>query len=330
MIKNNILETIGQTPIVRLSRVLKQVPIHVFAKVEAHNPGGSIKDRPAMNIIKSNMEAGNITPDTVVIESSSGNLGVGLAQICAYYGLRFICVVDPKTPALTRSILEAYGAEIELVPAPDLVTGDFLQARLNRVDILRESIPNSFWPNQYASPYNPASHYQTMHEIATSLDGRVDYLFCATSTCGALRGCAEYIGKHHLKTEIIAVDAVGSVIFGHPRSKRLIPGHGAGIKPPLFSPGLASRYVHISDLECVVGCRKLLQQEAILAGGSSGAIIMSVEKLKDELKPDSSCVLLFPDRGDRYLETIYSDYWVKEHFGDITHLWKVARKAQPV
>lgn len=325
-IKNNILETIGNTPLVRLSRVFQHLPLHVFAKLEAHNPGGSIKDRPALNIIKSGIESGIISPETVVIESSSGNFGVGLAQACEYYGLQFICVVDPKTPAQTKSILKAYGAKIELVSAPDPVTGEYLQVRLNRVGELLQSIPNSFWPNQYASLDNPAAHHQTMHEIMAALDWRVDYLFCATSTCGTLRGCTEFVRKHKLVTQIIAVDAIGSVIFGCASATRLIPGHGAGVRPALYRPDLADRCVHVSDLDCVVGCRRLLQGEAILAGGSSGAIISSVEKLKDELTPNANCVLILPDRGDRYLETIYFDSWVKAHFGDITHLWQRERK----
>jgi cysteine synthase A len=161
-----------------------------------------------------------------------------------------------------------------------------------------------------------------MHEIVTALDGRLDYLFCATSTCGTLRGCAEYRDKHKLKTKIIAVDAVGSIIFGGKKCKRLIPGHGAAIVPPLYRPGLADECVHVTDLECVVACHSLVEEEALLAGGSSGAIIAAVQRFAPHLFPGAVCAAVLADRGERYLDTIYSPQWVKERFGEISHLWK--------
>jgi cysteine synthase A len=263
-----------------------------------------------------------------VIESSSGNMGIGLAQACAYYGLHFICVVDPKTTQQNIKILQAYGVEIDIVEEPDAVTGEFLQARLNRVKYLLQEIPNSICPDQYSNEYNAIAHHQTMAEILSELDGKVDYLFCATSTCGTLRGCVDYLRMHGLPTTVIAVDAVGSVIFGGERAHRLIPGHGAAIPPPLFRPALAHACVHVSDLECVVGCRRLVKREAILAGGSSGAVLMAIERMKREVPPGSNCVGIFPDRGERYLDTIYSESWVKEHFGDAADQWQDAEREQ--
>src|SRR5262249_19622806 len=220
----SILSTIGQTPLVRLTRVLPDCPFDLFAKLEGFNPGGSAKDRPALNILREGMRSGAVKPWTVVIESSSGNLGIGLAQACRYLGLRFICVVDPKTTEQNTRILRAYGAEIDLVSQPHPVTGEFLQARIDRVQTLLQTIQDSFWTNQYANLSNVRAHYcTTMDEIARELDGRIDYLFVATSTCGTLRGCAEYVRDHDLDTTIFAVDAQGSVIFGGPPAKRLIP-----------------------------------------------------------------------------------------------------------
>jgi cysteine synthase A len=161
-----------------------------------------------------------------------------------------------------------------------------------------------------------------MREIVTQLDGEVDYLFCATSTCGTLRGCAEYIRGQDLHTRVIAVDAIGSVIFGGQKAKRLIPGHGAARVPELYQPGLAERCVHVSDLDCVVGCRRLVRQEGILAGGSSGAVISAIEQMRHTIPPGANCVTILPDRGERYLDTIYSDGWVQEHFGEVSHLWQ--------
>src|SRR2546426_4428471 len=213
----SILSTIGHTPLVRLARVLSDCPFRLFAKLEGFNPGGSAKDRPALHILREAMRTGTLKPGSVVIESSSGNLGIGLAQACRYLGLRFICVVDPKTLSQNIRILRAYGAEIDLVSKPHPLTGEFLQARIDRVQTLLRTIEDSFWTNQYANLSNAWAHYRTtMNEIATELDGRIDYLFVATSTCGTLRGCAEYARNHHLETKIFAVDAHGSVIFGGP------------------------------------------------------------------------------------------------------------------
>lgn len=308
---------IGNTPMVKLSKLIPDAPFHLLAKLEALNPGGSVKDRAALSILRQAIQAGEIQAGTVVIESSSGNMGIGLAQACAYFGLRFICVVDEKTTKQNADILRAYGAEVDVVTEPDLVTGEFLQARINRVKSLLSSNEGSFWPDQYANQYNAIAHHQTMHEIAAALDGKLDYLFCATSTCGTLRGCAEYVREHKLNTRIIAVDAVGSIIFGGKPAKRLIPGHGAAVRPRLFQPDLADECIQITDIECIQGCRRLVKREAILAGGSSGGIVMAVEKAKDRIAAGSTCALILPDRGERYLDTIYSDAWVIRHFGDI-------------
>ncbi|MGH9363052.1 MAG: 2,3-diaminopropionate biosynthesis protein SbnA, partial [Thermoanaerobaculia bacterium] len=267
------------------------------------------------------LRSGAADRSSVVIESSSGNMGIGLAQACRYRGLRFICVVDTKTTAQNLRLLRAYGAEIDLVSEPDPETGEFLPARLKRVTALVQEIAGSFWPNQYANEGNPRSHYRTtMHEIVTELDGRLDYFFVGTSTCGTMLGCAQYVRDHRLPTRVIAVDAVGSLIFGDVQAKRLIPGLGAGIKPPFCEPSLVDRCVHVSDLDCVVGCRRLALHEAILAGGSSGGVIAAVEKLTDEIPPGAICAAILPDRGERYLDTIYCDDWVHEHFGDVSQL----------
>ena len=322
--KKGILEAIGNTPLIQLTRVFDDLRFRLYAKLEALNPGGSMKDRPALRILSEAFASGEISRDTVVIESSSGNMGIGLAQACSYHGLSFICVVDPKTTAQNIRLLEAYGATVDRVLEPDPHTGEFLQARLNRVRALLASTRNGFWPNQYANVNNARAHHQTMGEIVTALQGRVDLVFCATSTCGTLRGCAEYAREQESSTRVIAVDAVGSVIFGGPPAKRLLPGHGAGVRPPLYQADLADDFVQVTDLECVTGCRLLARREGILAGGSSGAVIMAVDRLRREVPDDAVCVAILADRGERYLDTVYSDEWVEEHFGRVSHLWEKA------
>jgi N-(2-amino-2-carboxyethyl)-L-glutamate synthase len=316
-----VLKAIGNTPLVELKNIFRGGHFRLFVKIEGINPGGSTKDRPAKIIIEQGIEAGLINPGTVIVESSSGNMGIGLAQICAVYGLRFICVVDPKTTAQNMRLLKVYGAEIDEVKEPDPQTGEFLQARINRVQELLANLENSFWPNQYSNLHNPRAHHQTMHEIYTGLGGHIDYLFCATSTCGTIRGCSEYLRARHAQTKVIAVDAKGSVIFGGVKARRLIPGHGAAVRPELFVPDMVDECVHVTDEECVVGCRRLVREEGILAGGSSGAVLMALERYKHRIEPGSTCATILPDRGERYLDTIYSDEWVTSHFGDLEHLW---------
>lgn len=315
-----MLQAIGGTPLVPLERIAAASPIRVYAKLEALNPGGSVKDRAALNMLIDKIERGDLRPSSLVVESSSGNLGIALAQICAYYGLRFVCVVDPKTTEQNLALLRAYGAEVEVVRSRDPETGEYLPVRIRRVRELSEQRPDAYWPNQYANLLNAGAHVTTMREILDEL-GDLDYLFCATSSCGTLRGCATFVRREGLDTRIVAVDAVGSAIFGNRPARRLIPGHGAARRPELYRDDLADRVVHVTDLDCVVGCRRLVRREAVLAGGSSGAVVSALEQLRDELPEGATCALVLADRGERYLDTIYSDEWVAEHFGDVAHLW---------
>jgi len=325
-----ILSAIGNTPLIKLTRIFPNLHFNLYAKLEAMNPSGSMKDRPAYNILKRGMDAGLIKADTVIVESSSGNMGMGLAQACAYFGLRLVCVVDPKITSQNLRLLKTYGAEVDMVLEPDAASHEYLQARIDRVQELRSLIENSFWPDQYSSEWNSSAHHQTMHEIVVSLGQPADYVFCATSTCGTMRGCAEYLREHDLHTKIIAVDAVGSTIFGcGDKKKRLIPGHGAAVRPGLYQHGLADRCVHVTDWDCVVGCRRLVRLEAVLAGGSSGALIAAVEREMHSIPAGATCVLILPDRGERYLDTIYSDDWIAENFGEVSDLWFDNMEATP-
>lgn len=315
---DSVLEAIGRTPMVRLSRLFAETGLEVYGKLEALNPGGSIKDRAAYNILTHALAAGVIDRNTTVVESSSGNFAIGLAQVCAYLGLRLVCVVDIKTTALNLSIMEAYGARVDLVDKPDPESGEYLKARIKRVQQILATVPNAFWPNQYANADNSGAHFGfTMPEIAEALGPNIDYLVLSVSTCGTLRGCADYIREHGLKTKVVAVDAMGSVIFDRPPGKRLLPGHGAGIVPPLFKRELVDIVVHVSDLDCVLGCRRLVQQEAILAGASSGGVVTAIERLAGEgvMAPGARVAAILPDRGERYLDTVYSDAWVQDKLG---------------
>lgn len=312
-----VLAAVGNTPLISLEKFLDKPTFNLYGKLEFLNPAGSIKDRPATQMLLRALDAGKINCDTTIVESSSGNLAIGLAQACTYLGLKLICVMDVKSTVANRRIVEAYGGIVDYVDVPDKETGEFLQARVKRVQELLDKIPNSFNCNQYANTDNSFAHHKTMDEIAAALDQCVDYLFCATSSCGCMRGCAEYIEQQKLKTKIVAVDAKGSVIFGDEPKKRLIPGHGASRVPELFKSYYASKHVLVSDLDCVIGCRRLLNREAIFAGGSSGAILSALLKIQEQIHTGANCVVILCDRGERYLDTIYSDSWVQEHFGNV-------------
>ncbi|HKH43777.1 MAG TPA: 2,3-diaminopropionate biosynthesis protein SbnA [Thermoanaerobaculia bacterium] len=319
---HGILSAVGRTPLVALRQIYPEISFQLYAKLEALNPGGSIKDRPAREILQEALRRGEVHRGTVVIESSSGNMGIGLAQACAYYGLRFICVVDVKTSRQNREILEIYGAEIDCVEEPDPETGELLPARLRRVRELMAAHGDAFWPNQYANEQNAGAHFRTtMQEVATALDHKLDFLLCAASTCGTVRGCGEYVREHGMSTRVIAVDSVGSLIFSDQKGPRYLPGMGAGLRPPLCDLRFIDEHVLVSDLECILACRRLVRSEGILAGASSGGLIAAVGKIRDRIPEGSTCAVVLPDRGERYVDTVYSDAWVRDHFGDVPDLW---------
>ncbi len=322
-IAGGILGAIGGTPLVHLEKIFGSSHFDCFAKLEGLNPGGSSKDRASVAIVESALQTGEINADTLIIEGSSGNTGIGLAQVCAYHGLRFRCLVDPKVTQQNVDILLAYGAEIEMIKNPDPESGELLPAKLKRIDEILAEVKNSFWINQYASRENSDAHYRsTIKEILRDLDGvMLDYLFVATATCGTIRGCLDYLVDHGYPTKVIAVDALGSQIFSNHKHQRLVPGLGSAICPSLTPTEGVHKVMHMNDVDCVAGCRRLARTEAILAGGSSGAVITALERMSDEIPEGSTVVVLLPDRGERYLDTIYSDQWVRENLGDIAHQW---------
>ncbi|MCC3374529.1 2,3-diaminopropionate biosynthesis protein SbnA [Cohnella sp. REN36] len=301
---------IGGTPLVRLERLFGQAPFAVYGKLEGMNPGGSAKDRPALHMLREAIRRGDVTKRSVVVESSSGNLAISLAQLCRYLGIRFVCVVDPRTTDQHLRIVRGFGGEIEMVKEPDAETGEFLPARIRRVRELLAEIPGAYWTNQYGNPDNAAAHRETMREIEARL-GPIDYLICGVSSCGTIRGCADEIRARGWPTKVVAVDAEGSILFGGPSGKRRFPGLGAAIVPDLHREAIADLVVKVSDEACVLGCRALLRHEAILAGASSGGVIAAIWQLRDVIPPGAVCAAILPDRGERYLDTAFNDEWVR-------------------
>ncbi len=313
---DGVLEAIGDTPLVALHRYLDDPEIRVWAKLEAANPGGSVKDRPAARMIADALDEGMIGPGSTIIESSSGNMGVGLAQACRYHGMELICVVDSRAHETNVRTLRALGADVRVISRPDPETGDLLAARLKLVAHLCAITPGAFWTDQYASASNAAAHAEgTMREVDEALDGDVDYLFVATSTAGTLRGCGDYLRARDRTTQVVAVDAVGSALFGGVRASRRLPGLGAGVETELSRSSQFDRLVRVTDLDCVIGCRRLVEREAVFAGGSSGAVAAAFLAVAPMMPAASRCALILPDGGAGYLRTIYDDAWVAGTLG---------------
>lgn len=222
-IHDGVLNAIGSTPLVQLRRIIQRDDLELLVKLEYANPGGSAKDRPAAMMLQRAIARGDVAAGTTIIESSSGNMGIGLAQACRFHGLRFICVVDPRAQRQNLQIIEALGGQIELVEKP--LEGDFLAARIATVRRLLETIADSYWPNQYANQDNPRSHYEgTIAEVDDALRGEFDVLLVATSSTGTAQGCRDFLHDRGRDVQVIAVDSIGSVLFGGSAGPRMIPG----------------------------------------------------------------------------------------------------------
>lgn len=309
---SSIQDVVGSTPLVRLSRLFPST--EVFAKLESFNPGGSAKDRPALNMLRDALDTGRLQPGGTVVESSSGNLGMALARACTLAGVRFICVVDSRANRSTVATIRALGGEVSLVDTPDPETGDLLRARHLRVAELLRTIPGAISLDQYSNPANPAAHRDgTMREVAGALDHRVDHLFVAVSTTGTINGCTDYLREHDMATRVVAVDAVGSVLFDGEQGTRLLPGMGAGVVSPLSRLVIPDEVVRVTDAQAVAGCRALAIREGILAGASGGAVVWALSHARFSTGDRVAAIL--HDGGSAYLDTVHDDAWVTQELG---------------
>lgn len=303
------------SPTVKLDRLFDAPGIEIFAKLDLLQLSGSTKERTAGSLIDSFMQSGQLQPGGMVIESTSGNLGIALSRQCVVRGIKFVAVVDENANKSALDIMRAYGATVDLVVnQPD---GNKLAARRQRVAQLLAENPGSVTTNQYGSPHNPAAHFSsTMPEIMEAVDGRLDMLFVATSTTGTILGCQNYVREHGLSTKLIAVDAMGSVLFGGESGNRRLPGLGAGIVPELALQATPDRVFRIPEIDMVRSCRTLARREGILAGASTGAIVSAMGQLLPEIPQGSRIAFLVHDSGVPYLHSVYNDDWVREQLGE--------------
>ncbi|MFG2822956.1 2,3-diaminopropionate biosynthesis protein SbnA [Kitasatospora sp. NPDC048365] len=290
--------------------------IPLYVKCEGLNFAGSIKQKAAVAMVEAAERSGLLGPDSILVESSSGNLGVALSMVAASRGYGFLCVTDSRCNLATRRLMEAFGARVHTVtdPTPD---GGLLGARLDHVRRLLASDSRYVWLNQYLNPSNWQAHYRTTAPaIARQFPG-LDVLFVGAGTTGTLMGCARWFHEHRPHVRIVAVDSVGSVIFGTEPGTRMIPGLGAGVRPPLLDESYIDEVVHVAELDTVRTCHRLAAR-GFLLGGSTGTVVSAADRWLAEQPGggrDLTAVAISPDLGERYLDTVYQTNWVQELYG---------------
>jgi cystathionine beta-synthase len=312
-IKDSILDTIGETPLVRLSRLGADLTLSIVAKVETFNPGGSIKDRIAVGLIKAAEGEGRLRPGGTIVEPTSGNTGTGLAIVALLKGYRVIAVMPDKMSKEKIDLLRAYGAEV--VVAPTEVPPDSPESYYRVADRLTEEIPGAFQPNQYFNQANPQAHYlATGPEIWRQTGGRLTHFVAGVGTGGTITGAGRYLKEQNPAIEVVGADPAGSIYSGGEVKPYLVEGVGEDFWPESFDPSVVDRYVRVSDRDSFVTTRELAKAEGILAGGSSGmAVYAALEVARGLDDPEAMIVVVLPDGGRSYLSKVYNDAWMRQY-----------------
>jgi 2,3-diaminopropionate biosynthesis protein SbnA len=284
----------------------------VFLKLEGFNITGSIKVKTAIELVEDLEQRGIARPnETVLVESSSGNLGLALSLVCAIKGYKFICVTDPNANRAAIRGIELYGAKVIVVEDRDPATG-YLGSRLKKIDQILQSDSNAVWLNQYASIANKNVHAeQTANEIAREFD-KVDWVFVGTGSTGTLAGISERLRQEFPRIKVVAVEPVGSVTFGGAPGKRNIPGIGTSVRPKLADLANPDMIVAVNEEKTVEACLSFVRDYHLLVGGSTGTVLAAVRQLAPEFRPGDTIVAISADLGEKYLDTIYDPTWVQE------------------
>ncbi|BDH07678.1 MULTISPECIES: 2,3-diaminopropionate biosynthesis protein SbnA [Streptomyces] len=287
-----------------------------WLKLEAQNPAGSIKIKAARAMITAAEEAGRIGPGTRLIESTSGNLGIALASICAARGYPITLVTDPNANYRSVQQMRALGADVVIVDQRDANDG-FLGSRIAHISLKLAADPALVWLNQYANPANVAAHREGTAVEITEGFGVPDRLFVGVGTSGTLMGCLEHFARIGAPTVVVGVDAVGSVTFGGPAARRLIPGLGSSRVPEIFRRGEHGRYERmlVPEPDAIVACRRTAADHGLLVGGSTGTVLAAVRASAHRIPAGSRVLAVSPDHGHAYLDTVYDDTWVAAHYG---------------
>jgi len=282
----------------------------VFLKLEGFNVTGSIKVKAAVGLVEDLERRGIAVPGkTVIVESSSGNLGIALSLVCAVKGYEFICVTDPNANRANIRGMQAYGANVIVVNELDSA-GGFLGSRLKTIDRILQTRPNAVWLNQYANVANKNVHAeQTANEIAREFD-KVDWMFVGSGTTGTLGGVSERLHDVFPSVKIVAVEPEGSVTFGGKPGKRNIPGVGTSVRPAIADLAKPDIVVTIDEETTVETCLSFVRDYHLLVGGSTGTVLAGIQQLASEFRSGDTIVAISPDLGDKYLETVYDPDWV--------------------
>ncbi|MEV0069335.1 MULTISPECIES: 2,3-diaminopropionate biosynthesis protein SbnA [unclassified Amycolatopsis] len=287
----------------------------LFLKCEGFNFAGSIKLKAATEMVEAAEWQGLLTRDSILVESSSGNLGVALSMVAASKGYRFLCVTDSRCNLASRRLMEALGSRVHIIAEP-AADGGFLGARLALVRELCASDERYVWLNQYANPENWKAHYRTTApEIARQFP-KLDVLFVGAGTTGTLMGCARFFREWPRPVHIVAVDSAGSVTFGGAPGRRMIPGLGTSVRPALLDESYVDEVIAVEEADTIRSCHRLARR-GFLFGGSTGTVVSGAMRWLPEHEGQGlTAVAIAPDLGERYLDTIYQTNWLQDLYGD--------------
>ena len=315
----NILETIGNTPLVRLNKITADVPGLVLAKVESFNPGNSVKDRMALKMVEDAEADGRLQPGGTIVEGTSGNTGMGLALAAIVKGYKLICVSTDKQSKEKFDVLRAVGAEVVVCPTD--VAPEDPRSYYSTSKRIAEETPNAWYVNQYDNPSNALAHYeQTGPEIWEQTEGKITHFVVGVGTGGTISGVAKYLKEKNPAIKIWGIDTYGSVFKKYHETgifdeKEIYPyiteGIGEDILPENVDFSLIDHFEKVTDKDAAVFTRRLAKEEGIFAGNSCGAAVKGLIQLKEEFKQNDVIVVLLHDSGSRYIGKMYNDEWMK-------------------
>jgi cystathionine beta-synthase len=319
-IKNNILETIGNTPLIKLNKITKDLPGTVLAKVDYFNPGNSIKDRMALKMVEVAEKEGKLKPGSTIIECTSGNTGMGLALAGCVKGYKCIFTTTDKQSKEKMDILKAVGAEV--IVCPTNVEPDDPRSYYSVARRLAKEIPNSFLCNQYDNLANRLAHYETTGpELWEQTDGKITHLVCTAGTGGTVTGTAMYLKEKNPNIQIWAIDVYGSLLTKYFRTGEvdmnevhpyISEGFGEDFVPENYDMSVIDHFEQVTDKDGAVMARRIAKEEGLFCGYSAGSCLQGLLQLKDRLKKDDVVVCIFHDHGSRYVAKIYNDQWMME------------------